>query len=58
MLDHIKKGPPKIEGVLQTENPVMVKDLSNVKMMASGSDHFIALTNDGKVFAMGDDTFG
>lgn len=26
--------------------------------MASGADHFIALTHDGKVYAMGDDTFG
>jgi alpha-tubulin suppressor-like RCC1 family protein len=27
-------------------------------MIGCGSDHFIGLTNDGKVFAMGDDTFG
>jgi alpha-tubulin suppressor-like RCC1 family protein len=35
-----------------------VKDLSNVKMISCGSDHFLALSNDGKVYAMGDDTFG
>lgn len=38
--------------------PVLVKDLANVKQMTCGSDHFLALTTDGKVFAMGDDTFG
>lgn len=27
-------------------------------MIACGSDHFLALDNEGKVFAMGDDTFG
>jgi len=27
-------------------------------MMATGTDHFLALTNDGLVYAMGDDTFG
>lgn len=27
-------------------------------MMATGTDHFLGLTNDGKVYAMGDDTFG
>jgi alpha-tubulin suppressor-like RCC1 family protein len=37
---------------------VLVKDLSNVKMISCGSDHFLALSNDGKVYAMGDDTFG
>jgi alpha-tubulin suppressor-like RCC1 family protein len=58
ILEHIKKGPLKIEAELQTSGPVHVKDLKNVKMMASGSDHFIALTHDGKVYAMGDDTFG
>jgi len=35
-----------------------VKDLKNIKMISCGSDHFIALAQDGKVFAMGDDTFG
>jgi len=27
-------------------------------MISCGSDHCISLTHDGKVFAMGDDTFG
>ena len=57
-LDHIRKGSNQIEAELQLDNPMLVKDLSNVKMISSGSDHFLALTNDGKVYAMGDDTFG
>ena len=27
-------------------------------MIACGSDHFLALSNSGEVYAMGDDTFG
>ncbi|MFN9940693.1 MAG: RCC1-like domain-containing protein [bacterium] len=27
-------------------------------MISCGSDHFLGLTQDGKVYAMGDDTFG
>ena len=58
LFDHFKKGLVSIEGELQTENPTLVKDLSNIKMISCGSDHFLALSNDGKVYAMGDDTFG
>lgn len=57
-IDHIIKGPPQIEATLQTDKPIHVKDLKNIKMLSSGSDHFLALSHDGKVFAMGDDTFG
>lgn len=38
--------------------PVLVKDLKNVQMIATGSDHFVCLTSSGDVYAMGDDTFG
>jgi len=58
MFDHIKKGPPQIEATLQYDKPIHVKDLKNIKMLSSGSDHLLALSYDGKVFAMGDDTFG
>ena len=58
MFDHLRKGPAQIETEILTDNPINVKDLSNVKQIACGSDHFLALTQDGKVFAMGDDTFG
>jgi alpha-tubulin suppressor-like RCC1 family protein len=32
--------------------------LANIQSISCGSDHFLALSQDGKVFAMGDDTFG
>ena len=58
LFDHFKKGLVQIEAELQLDNPILVKDLSNIKMISCGSDHFLSLTNDGKVYAMGDDTFG
>lgn len=48
----------QIEAELHYNEPVLVKDLKNIKMISTGSDHFLALTKDGKVYAMGDDTFG
>jgi len=43
---------------LKADTPILIKDLKNIKMMATGTDHFLALTNEGLVYAMGDDTFG
>jgi alpha-tubulin suppressor-like RCC1 family protein len=57
MIDHFKKRE-EIRADLKLEEPVLIKDISNIKMISSGSDHFLALTYDGKVYAMGDDTFG
>lgn len=47
-----------IKANIDLDNPSLVKDLKNIKMISCGSDHFLALTNDGLVYAMGDDTFG
>ena len=58
LFDHFKKGLVQIQADLQVDEPILVKDLSNIKSISCGSDHFIALSQDGKVFAMGDDTFG
>lgn len=38
--------------------PIQVKELKNIVEIASGTDHFLALDQDGYVWAMGDDTFG
>ena len=38
--------------------PVQIDELTGIVEMASGTDHFIALDDQGKVWAMGDDTFG
>jgi alpha-tubulin suppressor-like RCC1 family protein len=57
-LDHFNKNAAEVKGELLIENPVHIKDLKDVKMICCGSDHFLALTNSGEVYAMGDDTFG
>lgn len=57
-LEHYNKEKVEIEGILQIEEAILIKDIKNIKMMSSGTDHFLALTHDGKVYAMGDDTFG
>ena len=56
--DHFNKHNNKIRGELLINDPIHIKDLTNIKMIACGSDHFIALNKNGEVFAMGDDSFG
>lgn len=43
MFDHFKKGLVQIEADLKADEGVHVKDLTNIKMISCGSDHFIAL---------------
>jgi alpha-tubulin suppressor-like RCC1 family protein len=57
LFDHMK-SKNEIHAELKIDSPVIVKDLSNIKMISCGSDHFLALDNKGLVYAMGDDTFG
>lgn len=45
-------------GELLIEEPIFVKDLPQLKMIATGVDHIIMLDRKGQVWAMGDDTFG
>jgi alpha-tubulin suppressor-like RCC1 family protein len=40
------------------DNPIVVKDIPPLKMISTGLDHFLGLDKNGKVYAMGDDTFG
>lgn len=35
-----------------------IKNLNNIKQISCGDDHFVALSNDGIVYTMGDDTLG
>jgi alpha-tubulin suppressor-like RCC1 family protein len=37
---------------------IHVKELSNIKSIAAGKDHIIALDKDGNLFGMGDDSYG
>ena len=55
--DIFAAGRPEIKATLEMQ-PVHVKDLKNIKQIGCGQDHFIALDNTGKLWAMGDDTFG
>jgi alpha-tubulin suppressor-like RCC1 family protein len=52
------KNKPKFTGDLQIEQPMYVKELPPLKMIATGIEHMLALDRDGKVWAMGEDTFG
>lgn len=48
----------EISGEVDLSNPLKVKGLQNIKMISTGADHFLALSYEGLVYAMGDDTFG
>ena len=52
------KFKPQYHGELIVENPILVKDIPKIDMIASGVDHITLLDRSGKVWAMGDDTFG
>jgi alpha-tubulin suppressor-like RCC1 family protein len=40
------------------ENLIHVKELKNIQQIATGKDHFIALDKHGKLYGMGDDSYG
>ena len=52
------KQKPEYTGELFLDKPIFVKDLPPLKMIACGKSHFLGLDMNGKVWAMGDDTFG
>lgn len=58
LFDHVRNANTPVTAEIDSAHPIHVKDLKEIKMIACGSDHFLALTRDGRVFAMGDDTFG
>jgi len=49
---------PEYTGELFLDKPIFVKDIPPLKMIACGKSHFLGLDTTGKVWAMGDDTFG
>ena len=49
---------PEYKGELIIDRVKFVKDLPPLKMIACGKSHFLGLDKNGKVWAMGDDTFG
>lgn len=56
--DYFQKKRPQFTGELVLDNPIHVKDIPALKMIACGLDHFLGLDKTGQVHAMGDDTFG
>ena len=53
------KSASQIKGELMINNePVKIKDISQIKQIACGLDHVIFLNRKGEAFAMGDDSFG
>ena len=56
--DFFSKKRPQFTGEILLDQPIFVKDLPPLKMIAAGLDHLICLDRKGQVHAMGDDTFG
>lgn len=56
--DYFLQKRPQFTGDLLLDQPICVKDLPPVKMIATGLDHILVLDRKGQVHAMGDDTFG
>lgn len=54
----LSRGQAQYTGDLVTDSPIFVKDMVPLKQIASGVDHIVMLDKQGKVWAMGDDTFG
>jgi len=48
----------EIKEVTIGESARHVTSLKDIKQIATGVDHFVALTNKGEVYTMGDDTYG
>jgi len=56
--DYFSKKKPEFTGKLLLDNPINVKEMPKLNMIATGVDHLLALDKEGKVWAMGNDTFG
>lgn len=49
---------PEAQVKIDPTKMIHVKELKNIHMLATGKDHFLAMDKEGKVFGMGDDSFG
>lgn len=49
---------PEPTVTVEKDKIIQVKELKNIKMIATGKDHFIALDKEGNIYGMGDDSFG
>jgi alpha-tubulin suppressor-like RCC1 family protein len=56
--DFFITGLPEPKVNLETNNLIYIKELKDIIQIETGGDHFIALDKHGKIFGMGDDSFG
>ena len=56
--DYFSKKRPEFTGELLLEKPLHVKEIPALKQIACGVDHILCLDRSGKVWGMGNDTFG
>lgn len=57
-VDYLAINIPDPDVSMDYKNPIEIKELKNIKMIATGIDHFLALDNNGDVWGMGDDSYG
>ncbi len=56
--DFFETSLPETQIIIDKNKPIHVKEFKDIKMLATGKDHILALDKDGIVFGMGDDSFG
>ena len=56
--DFFESSLPEPEITIDSNNLIKVKEFSNIKTLAVGKDHILALDINGVLYGMGDDSFG
>lgn len=56
--DFFESSLPEPQVKIEKSKIIQVKEFSNIKMLATGKDHLLALDKNGNVYGMGDDSFG
>jgi len=55
---YFEDNTPEEKTEIDFDNIIKIKELSNIRNISTGRDHFVALDKEGNVFAMGDDSYG
>jgi len=56
--DYFESSLPEAQVKIDKDKLIHVKEFKNIKMLATGKDHVLALDREGNVYGMGDDSFG
>lgn len=56
--DFFESSLPETQVQIHKDKLIHIKEFKNIKMLATGKDHILALDKDGIVYGMGDDSFG